>query len=744
MSDRGEHLSSWEWNRRYNSPPDDLVKSFYVPAFARSCLYDRAVGFFSSALLTMLTPSINDFVFRGGRMRLITSPANLSDEDLEDMGKGESLRQHLEADLVAAATQPSGAPAFNDQLPLLTWMIGNSRLEVKIALRELPDSFSLFHEKIGVFEDKTGNFMTFSGSPNETRAAALRHSESFPLHRSWLNEDQLAYAAEERERFTSLWDGGIEGITLWSANEWIGNPMREQFGEQEPVEPEVFAKVAGIPRSVEGKVEVLPRNTLTLLPSLPKEPSLHDYQKEAVNAWLTSEPPGRGIFAMATGTGKTFTAIAAATQLAQRVEEVNRPLLVVVSVPLVDLVNQWRDAAAKFGWHPAVWYGKSSTADRRYARQALRNARSRKGRIAEMLITTADSLSPRTSDALKGRDHELQRLLGRHGGSMLFIGDELHSLGTPARLAALPQNATYRLGLSATPKRHGDEEGTEALVQYFGEPVISIDLKEAIYVHKSLVEYDYHPKIVELSPAELKDYKKYSVKIARAYAAGNKEAVDTFIRKRNRVTQHASGKLHALRVLMENGLASQRNQIIYVAEGLRPDSDTRQIKQVLNLLTEDFGMNVAPYTGETSTKDRELLQSQLSSGEIHGLVAMKCLDEGVDIPAARIGIIMASTQNPRQFVQRRGRLLRHDPEKPGKHAEIYDMIVLPPHAEDSSGTTTRLVGAEIGRAVELADAARNREVRLDLIDTAFEFGLDPEQFTWMKLNPEDEMEAWTI
>lgn len=733
-------LSDFDWKRRYESPPDNLLESFYVPAFAAATRYDRAVGFFSSALLASIAPSIDDFVLRGGRMRLMTSPANLSDADLLAMGKGEDIRQRLRSDLAAAATVPVPTALLRDRLSLLTWMVATGRLEVRIALRELPDCFALFHEKIGVFEDETGNWMTFTGSPNETSAAASKHSESFPLHRSWLGEDQRSYAEDERARFNALWDEAVAGVRIWSANEWIEEPLRKTFGQREPNENFI------IPKDGDDATDLsdLTLNDLSLLPSLPRDLEIRDYQRTAINAWLSSTPNGRGIFAMATGMGKTITALSAATQLVRLVEQTNRPLLVVIIVPLVDLVEQWRNDAEWFGWHPAVCHGSLTKSQRDYLKSVFAGARSSTGRRAEMVITTAGSLTPREMAEGEDQEHFLQRQLARHRGLMLVIGDEVHSLGTKARLDALPQHATFRLGLSATPKRHGDEEGTQALIGYFGEPVISIGIKEAIYEYGALVEYDYLPHRIDLTADELAEYRALSARIAGAFARGDEDAATRLIRLRTRLTQHAAGKLTELAILMAGGLASKSHQLVYVAEGRSPDTDLKQLEEVETLLQSELGITVARYFGETESTDRQVLQDRLASGQVQALIAMKCLDEGVDIPSARVGVIMASTQNPRQFVQRRGRLLRRDPASGKTHAEIHDFIVLPP--PDPAGTSDSektLIGAELSRSVELADAARNSEVRYTLITWAYQYNLDPERYIWMKLQEGDEMESWT-
>ncbi|MBB5871907.1 superfamily II DNA or RNA helicase [Allocatelliglobosispora scoriae] len=732
-------LPSWDpnWKRRYNSPPDDLINNFYVPAFARSNTYDRAVGFFSARLLAAIAPSIDRFVIHGGKMRLITSPAHLNDEELEAMGKGEQLRERIKQDLREAIAKPIPNPVLADRLKLLTWMVATGKLDVRIALREHARSYALFHEKIGIFADGDGNWMTFTGSPNETLGGARLHSESFPLHRSWANEEQRAYAQEERDRFEQVWGEQVEGISLWKVNDWIEEPMRSTFGMREP----------SVARSRmyefdEPAISDIPiPDDATFVPSLPDSLVLREYQKSAVNDWLLAG--GRGTFAMATGTGKTLTALAAATQASIHIAKSDRPLLVLVIVPSIDLVGQWRNDAERFGFRPAVCHGTLRRGQEEYLKSVFSAARSSHGRRTEMVITTADSLTPRSANMGPASDHFLQRQLARHSGHLLVIGDEMHSLGTAARLAALPKNATMTLGLSATPKRHGDEVGTDALLEYFGKPVLSISIKEAIYKYQALVPYDYLPSPIELTEEESRQYRLISQKIAMAFGAGDEQAAETHIRARTRLIQHATNKRGCLRQLMAGGLRNETHQIIYVAEGKDPESDFFQLDETERMLREDFGMRVERYYGETDSERREVLQERLASGDIQALLAMKCLDEGVDIPSARIGVITASTQNPRQFVQRRGRLLRRDPDNPKSHAVIHDFLVMPPRpVGEPSDSEKRLIGAELSRAAELADAARNSEALFSVIAWAYEYGLRPAEHTWMNLTHEGDMEEW--
>ncbi|QDV24629.1 helicase-related protein [Aureliella helgolandensis] len=740
-----ELLTSWDpkWKRRYNSPPDNLIDGFYSPALIRSHQYDRAVGFFSSSLLAAISPALDTFVSNGGTMRLITSPANLSDEDLEAMGKGELFKAKLQDDLQSEIYRSIPSAVQLDRLKLLTWMVASGRLEIRIALREHADHYSLFHEKIGVFTDLAGNWMSFSGSPNETVGGACKHSESFPLHRSWASEDQKAYAEEERDRINDVWNEQIDGVKTWTVNEWIEDPMQLSFGVREPkVQYSVKKQFRRtfLPPIEEADVLVnLPFERISLVPRLPEKLELHDYQRNAVNKWLVAG--GRGIFAMATGTGKTITALAGATQASLHAATNHRPLLILVIVPLIDLVHQWRKNAEWFGFRPVVCHGNLNKAEQDALKAAFSAVRSAHAQRSEMVITTAGSLTPlgRSNPS----DHFLQRQLARHNGSLLVIGDEMHSLGTQDRIDALPKAPSFTLGLSATPKRYGDEEGTAALLRYFGDPVVTIDIKDAIYTYKTLVEYDYYPIRIDLTFDEAGEYRKLSARIAAAYAGNDLQTAEKLIRFRNRLKQHAINKLSRLRELMRSGLKDQTHQIIYVAEGRHPESDLGQLDQVEQLLRNEFDMKVARYYGETSSDQREALQQSLARGDIQALLAMKCLDEGVDIPSVRVGIITASTQNPRQFVQRRGRLLRRDPNSPKSHAVIYDFIVLPPLTNGVNLESEKtLIGAELSRSAELADAARNREVLFDIREWAYHYQLDPEKYTWMELSGQEPMQEW--
>ncbi len=679
-------LRDTDWRVGYCSDEDDLVAVFYEPAMSLSISYDRAVGYFSSQALALVAVGIKRLYERNGKMRLIASPA-MSVEDREAIRLGHLCREHLLEQRLLDYLDPARLTADEEyRLRLLSGMVADGLLVVRIAVKEdLDGILNLYHEKIGVFTDDHGDYLTFIGSPNESWNGWVGNAESFALHTSW--GPTAAHAAHERSLFERTWEGRRPRVPVFEVPEAVKKALFERFP----------------PRGPDGALPTLrgaaPSVKLDLPGWLQDGKRIHQYQKDAVNRWLEAE--GQGVFAMATGTGKTITALVATLQLSRAVGD--SALLVLVAVPSKDLVTQWARNAAQFGLaaiechsgHSARW-----PADLSAVLQRLRFG----GAGVEMVITTADTLTTsRFADVLR-----------RYDGRMLFIADEMHSLGTQRRLAALP-DAQHRLGLSATPRRHGDELGTQQLLAYFGSICQRIGIREAIQLG-ALVPYDYKPILVPLAEDEMVKYRELSARIAAALGAGGGNIDDLMdqagflLLERSRLLGHAVAKLPALAGLMRP-LASSSHNLVYVAEGSHPLHETRQLEDVLHLLGDDLGMAANVYTGETPAPERAAYQRMLRDGSLQALIAMRCLDEGIDIPEVRRGVILASTQNPRQFVQRRGRILRRDDAGGKTSAELYDILVVPEHPPPKSDPTfkteRRLVGRELTRALELASASRN-------------------------------------
>lgn len=448
-------------------------------------------------------------------------------------------------------------------------------------------------------------------------------------------------------------------------------------------------------------------------PQMPSSLQLRQYQQQAVDSWFANR--GRGTLKMATGSGKTITALAIATELYQRI---GLQVLLVVC-PYRHLVTQWARECQKFSLEPILafenvrrWQGQLST--------QLYNLRA--GNQSFLTVIT-------TNDTLMSEG--MQSQLKYFPPPTLIVGDEAHNLGAKRRESSLPRNIGLRLALSATPERYFDEDGTQSLFDYFGsvlEPEFT--LADAMQ-QGALVHYLYYPILVDLTESESRTYVKLTKSIGRlllfrqrenAVVAEEEENQDLtpLLMQRARLIGAASNKLKALRHLMARRLDTSHT-LFYCGDG--SIESTRQLKAVTRLLGTELGYRVSTYTAQTPLDEREALRQQFETGELQGLVAIRCLDEGVDIPAVQNAVILASSGNPRQFIQRRGRILRPHPGK--ERATLFDMIVLPPELDRETLEVERnLLRKELRRFVEFADLADNAgEARMKLLALQKRYGL---------------------
>lgn len=450
-------------------------------------------------------------------------------------------------------------------------------------------------------------------------------------------------------------------------------------------------------------------------PTIPPSIQLRSYQKEAVANWFANQ--GRGTFKMATGSGKTILALAIATQLYQKIGL--QALLVIC--PYRHLVTQWAREAEKFGLEPLLAFESVRTWQSELS-IALYNVRYGDRPFVTAIATNATLTS-----------ESLQSQLKYFPEKTLIIGDEAHNLGSPKLEESLPRNIGLRLALSATPERHFDEEGTAAVLDYFG-PILPPELSLGDAIKQgALVRYLYHPILVELTEWETRAYARLTSKIGWALLLANQEGknidneedVTALLIQRSRLIGAAANKLTALKNIMKNRLHTSHT-LFYCSDGsveTAPLIYIKQKKEVLRILGRELGYRVNTYTAETSLKERENLRRKFEAGELQGLVAIRCLDEGIDIPAIQNAIILASSTNPRQFIQRRGRILRPYPGK--ERATLFDTIVLPPDLERKTQDVERnFLRKELNRFLEFADLADNAgEARLKLLEVQKRYGL---------------------
>ena len=428
-------------------------------------------------------------------------------------------------------------------------------------------------------------------------------------------------------------------------------------------------------------------------PQIPLSIQLRDYQREAVVNWFRNK--GRGTLKMATGSGKTITALAIASELYQ---QIGLQVLLVVC-PYRHLVTQWGRECEKFNLQPILAF------------ESVRNWQNQLSTQLYNILSTHQSFLTLITTNYTFISEGFQSQLKFFPDKTIIIGDEAHNLGSPRLEESLPRNIGLRLALSATPERYFDDEGTDALFNYFGT-VLQPEFTLADAIRQgALVHYLYYPILVELTEGEAFTYAKLTKRIGWALNRNDdwesNDTLTSLLMQRSRLIGAAANKLEALRSLMSER-KDTHHTLFYCGDGYVETKAraNRQLAAVTRILGRELGYRVNTYTFETPLSEREKLRQQFESGELQGLVAIRCLDEGVDIPAIQNAVILASTGNPRQFIQRRGRILRPSPGK--ERATLFDMIVMPPELDRSTWKVERnLLRKELSRFIEFADIADN-------------------------------------
>jgi superfamily II DNA or RNA helicase len=684
----------------YDSDSDDILNDFYVPALSVSRRYRRLAGFFSSSALAIAARGIAQFVRNGGEMALVCG-AKLSSADVTSIQRAEitpemAIERSTIRELATLEDQ-----LIRDHVAALGWMVAQGKLRVKVALvlneegwpedAQSVDRGGLFHQKVGVLEDSESNTISFSGSDNETASGWARHIEEFKIFRGW-EPSESAYLIADESKFSKFWEGRA-----------------------------TRTRVLDVPDAVNQKLIELAPNDFESLDltrwhnrwrTKKAAPELWTHQSEAVERWFKN---GRhGIFEMATGTGKTFAAL----ECLRRSFANGIDRLAVLSFPYSHLLQQWLDDFAEFNLKiSTVTVDSSNPGWKDELADCLIDLRL--GNVKQLAIfTTHDTLG----------SNALINLMNTHCTSGFLIVDEVHGIGSPVRRKGLLDLYDARLGLSATPERWFDPEGTRVIREFFGGTVYRFTLRQAIAEinprtgESYLTPYVYNPRFVELSSDEIEKYVDLSQKISRLYhkaidSPEYSESYELLLFKRQRILNNAFAKYAMLEsILLELGEISQC--LVYCSP-----QQIEGVQDLLNgkgIIQHKFTMaeGVTPRPEFNGHSERQFLLKEFADGTIKALVAMKCLDEGVDIPPARVGILLASTGNPREFIQRRGRLLRRHPGK--ARAIIYDILTVPPISalstdEQLLNVERQILQKETTRFLEFATDARNSVECLDVL-----------------------------
>ena len=688
IEDQG--LRSLDLETEYRSSKENAVRDFLSPCLNRSIRYRRAAGYFRSSVLNVIGREIAEFALRGGKLSLICSP-ELTHEDIDSIASGHAQRSILIQDKLKSEIEELFASEKTKfSLQLLSLLVSSGAIEIKIAMRS--DAKGLYHEKIGIFEDNANNFVSFKGSANETWSGWHQHGnfESIEVFCSWGEEREALRVQKHLKHFDALWSQEDKDVEVFP----FPADAQETLKKFALDETELHRFVSNIKQS--------------------QKRSPMEHQLNAITSW--KENNYRGILQHATGSGKTFTAITAIKEHLNK----NKPALVLVPSQL--LLTQWvEEIHEEIPLATVLIAGGGNT---RWKNKGKLQSFSKKdaGENKRVIVATMQTASSQNfRNSLVSGDH------------LMVVADEVHQIGSPRNSKFLAIEAGARLGLSATPERYGDPDGTKLLMDYFG-PVLSpiITLQDAIKAGR-LVQYEHFPYVVNLTAEETKEWAEITKLVKQEIARSNNSESPFFLTEkakllliqRSRIAKKAAKKIEIAKQVIKENYSEGDAWLVYC-------EDSSQLEEVVSEFRASGIETIVYHSGMGGDRDATMSWFKEFGGV---LVSIRCLDEGVDIPDVSHALILASSQNPRQFIQRRGRVLR---KSPGKYiASIHDLIVVPVKDEDLDSQIS-LLKSELSRAIEFSENAVNRNASAQLRRISIEMGIDLSELSNMGLEEIDD------
>lgn len=699
---------------RYRSEIHNFPKDFLIPVLSQTKLYKRGTGYFSTTSLLQLSIGLFEMAKNGGKVQIVCSPF-LDERDIKAIEYGYKSRKEIITNaLLRSITNP--ITYFEEErLNLIATLIASGNLDMKIAFLEDEKGFRIYHEKIAIFTDSDGNRISFAGSINESENGLDGNFESIYTFCDWKDASQIEAVDTAENDFNRMWNDESCKLRVIDFPDIVIQKLMK-YKKTSNINWNIDDEEFGYRKFIKRKQSF----------RIPDGIELRDYQKKAVCTWKMNEY--KGIFDMCTGSGKTYTALYGMVQLAELLEE---KLAVFIVCPYIHLVSQWEEDVEEWCSVPIIIaHSKSTNSD--WKEMLLKSyKRFRKDGKAFVCITTNDTFSGDEIQQYIKRFNKLQ--------NVLLIVDEAHNFGSNRMLEIMPWNIPFRIALSATIKRHMDQAGTKKINDFFGEKCIEYTLERAI-AEGNLVHYDYYPIPVILSNDELLKYRSLSQQLKKYLVEKNgklkiSEAGKPIIFRRMRLLAGAENKIIILMELMKK-YRSENNILVYCGAASSEDecngNMVRQIDLVTKKLQIDYQMSVKRFTSEENLKERQNIKKYFSQGIYQVITAIKCLDEGVNIPGIKTAFIMSSSRNPKEFVQRRGRLLRKSDNK--EKAVIYDFITLPREIEniipsDIDEDRAIIIG-EVFRMAEFGRLSNNPEVTDGLVNqimTAYNYFFDIEE-----------------
>ena len=710
-------LSEIGFKKIWNTEDDNVLEDFYIKALSQAQMYYRATYTFSSSILADAAKGIDGLIDNGGEMRLIIGDV-MSKEDYSALEEGDSYKKYEKKCI--EMLRVSLSKSFENKLyahrcEILQWMVGAKKLEIKFAL--MKNAKKIFHDKSGVIYGEENERVTFLGSGNETAGGIDLNWEQFHSYFSWDNAYD-PYGKDVEDKLINYWNSnnGSDKFQLYTLP---SDKIMAIFAEHTSTKTS-----SSVFKPVLGEIKLSKETYKIPFPSIPKyignkKFKIRPYQKDALKRWKDNNY--KGILKHATGSGKTLTAIYGVTKLFLA-EGTRGRMAVVVGVPYQILADQWAEEFKLFNINPIICYGNSSKWKAKIDNRIADIERSNSPKsIMVLIIVNASLLNPKIFDPVK------EKLKSKEFNT-IFVGDECHEYAN-RDLENLP-DANHRLGLSATPFNERDDAESitkdNNLKSYFIDEVDTFSLEDAL-TNDYLCKYKYHPIFIHLTESEEKEYLDLSRKIASfgidnlPKKSSESKSKDALMGQRARLIGSAEEKFVKLKKLAKS-LNNPSNTLVFCGDGSTENSTEEEIKdkkRVLEIL-RDLRWDAAEFTAEVSSEVRKSRIRDFKDQTLDALVAIKVLDQGVNIPAIETAIILASSRAKRQYIQRLGRVLRKSENKDLSH--IYDFIVLPHSKSNLSKSLVGLVEKEKIRFDEFSKCCENNK-ELDNVFQKHSYGI---------------------
>ncbi len=651
----------------YKSVGEDSFSEILNPLLACTKIYKRSVGFFSSSALNFIGEGLLDMARKDGKIFLATSP-KLSDEDIFAIESGYIDRSLLEKKFISEV-QDTLNLISDANAKILYMLVKESIVDIKIVIRKN----GMYHDKLALLEDYDGNIVACVGSNNETGSGYNYNYEKTRVYKSWY--DTEGRIADEMSEFESIWNNENSELNVYDFMSAFEKELLDRVEKK------------GIYKNNATKYEMRP------------------YQIDAKEKWNTNNH--NGFFVMATGTGKTITALYSIRDFVR-----SNKIFTVIAVPYKHLASQWAEDVREFFPEAVVQiiHGEITDGETKIYASYLQAVKQYKPVI---VITTIKSFFL----------DRYVKLYDKIEFSKLLIVDEAHNFANRIN-EALYNKYPYKLGLSATPVFGSDENKTQLLLDWFGGQVIDLPIEKAL--GKYLVNYEYHPIFVDATDEDELKFAQATKLMISGMDLNLQKIIDE-----EKFTKGYRGRLRAISMATEKheriaeifaNIEDKDHTIIYCSDGKlwyednkknHEYQEVRHLEHILRLinntcLSSTGNGKASKFTATEAVEERMQLIDSFNKGYLEYLVAIRCLDEGINIPSIKSALILSSNDNYREFVQRRGRILRLYKGKTVAH--IYDVIVRPSVSNDA------FAKIELRRYYEYSRLALNKEYLLDQLD----------------------------